>query len=261
MDLATITYGVDAGIARIVLNRPGQLNAISPTLLEELDTVCDAVERDPGVRVATLTGAGRAFSAGADLRAVRELSPDAQKWRQFMGLWHRVFNRLEALPVPVIAGVHGFALAGGLELMLLADLAVADESARLGDQHANFGLVAGGGGSQRLPRLIVARRAKELMLLGGWLSAAQALEWGLVNRVAPAGKLEASVDEIAAALAEKSGSASRTVKALVNRGLDMDLARGLDLELALVAEHMRSADAAEGLRAFAEKRTPVFRPA
>jgi enoyl-CoA hydratase/carnithine racemase len=259
MDLATVRYGVDAGIARIVLNRPDQLNAVSPGLLQELDQICDAVERDSSVRVATLTGAGRAFCAGADLRAVRELSPDAGKWREFMGLWHRVFNRLEALPVPVIAGVHGFALAGGLELMLLADLAVADEGARLGDQHANFGLVAGGGGSQRLPRLIGARRAKELMLLGGWLGAGQALEWGLVNRVAPAGTLQAVVHETAASLADKSGSANRTVKALVNRGLDMDLMRGLDLELALVAEHMRSADAAEGLRAFAEKRSPVFR--
>jgi enoyl-CoA hydratase/carnithine racemase len=260
MDLGAIGYDVDAGIARIVLNRPGQLNAISPALLEELDLVCDAVERDAGVRVATLTGAGRAFCAGADLRAVRELSPDAGKWHEFMGLWHRVFNRLEALPVPLIAGVHGFALAGGLELVLLADLAVADEGARLGDQHANFGLVAGGGGSQRLPRLVGARRAKELMLLGGWLSAGEALQWGLVNRVAAPGRLEAVVQEMAAELAEKSSSANRTVKALVNRGLDMDLARGLDLERQLVADHMRSADAAEGLRAFAEKRTPVFRP-
>jgi enoyl-CoA hydratase/carnithine racemase len=258
MKLTTLTYAVEAGVARIVLNRPDQLNAISPALLEDLDRVAEAIEGDGAVRVATLTGAGRAFCAGADLRAVRELSPDAGAWRGFMRLWHRVFNRVEALPVPVIAGVHGFALAGGLELVLVADLAVADEAARLGDQHANFGLVAGGGGSQRLPRLIGARRAKELMLLGGWLSAPQALEWGLVNKVAPAGQLEAVVGELAAALAEKSGSANRTVKALVNRGLDMSLERGLELELELVAAHMRSADAAEGLRAFAEKRTPVF---
>src|SRR5262245_28006739 len=131
MKLATISYRVEVAIARIVLNRPDQLNAISPALLEDLERVCDAVEHDGGVRVATLTGAGRAFCAGADLRAVRELSPDAQKWNAFMRLWHRVFNRVEALPVPVIAGIHGFALAGGLELMLLADLAVADETARL----------------------------------------------------------------------------------------------------------------------------------
>jgi len=259
MPASTVNYGVDAGVGRIVLDRPEQLNANSPALLEDLDRVCASIEADPEVRAVTLTGAGRAFCAGADLRAVRELSPDAGKWSAFMHRWHRVFNRIEALPVPVIAGIHGFALAGGLELMMLADLAVADEGARLGDQHANFGLVAGGGGSQRLPRLIGARRAKELMLLGGWLSAAQALDWGLVNRVAPAGKLGETVDELAATLAGLSGSANRTVKTLVNRGLDMALARGLELELDQVAEHMRSTDAAEGLRAFAEKRKPVFR--
>ncbi len=259
MDLSTVKYAASDGIARVVLNRPDQLNAISPTLLEDLSRVCDDVEGNTAVRVLTLSAAGRAFCAGADLRAVRELSPDPVKWSRFMALWHRVFNRIEALPVPVIAGVHGLALAGGLELVLVADLVVADEAARLGDQHANFGLVAGGGGSQRLPRLIGARRAKELMLLGGWLSAAQALEWGLVNRVAPPGKLDAVVEELATSLVDKSSSANRTVKALVDRGLDMPLNQGLQLELDLVADHMRGADAAEGLRAFAEKRSPVFR--
>jgi enoyl-CoA hydratase len=259
MDLTTVKYRVSGGLARVVLNRPDQLNAISPTLLEDLARVSDDVEGNTAVRVLTLSAAGRAFCAGADLRAVRELSPDPVKWSRFMALWHRVFNRIEALPVPVIAGVHGFALAGGLELVLVADLVVADEAARLGDQHANFGLVAGGGGSQRLPRLIGARRAKELMLLGGWLSAAQALEWGLVNRVAPPGKLDAVVEELATSLVEKSSSANRTVKALVDRGLDMPINQGLQLELDLVADHMRGADAAEGLAAFAEKRSPMFR--
>src|SRR5713226_6804941 len=250
MDFQTITYATGGGVARVTLNRPDRLNAISPELLQDLDRACDAVEADAAVRVVTLTAAGRTFCAGADLRAVRELSPDPQRWGAFMGRWHRVFDRIEALPLPVIAGVHGLALAGGLELLLVADLVVADEAARLGDQHANFGLVAGGGGSQRLPRLVGARRAKEMMLLGGWLSAAQALDWGLVNRVAPAGTLGAVVDEIAAALAAGSTSAARTVKALVNRAFDTDLAGGLELELSLVATHMRTAEAAEGLRAF-----------
>src|SRR5690349_8957274 len=258
MDFRAITYATGDGIARITLDRPAQLNAISPELLEDLDRACVMVEGDASVRVVTLTAAGRAFCAGADLRAVRELSPDAARWSAFMGLWHRVFDRIEALRVPVIAGVHGLALAGGLELVLVADLVVADEAARLGDQHANFGLVAGGGGSQRLPRLIGARRAKELMLLGGWLGAAEALAWGLVNRVAPAGTVSAVVEEIAATLAAGSASANRTVKALVNRAFDADLGEGLALERRLVALHMRSADAAEGLRAFAEKRKPVF---
>ena len=258
MDFRAITYATGGGVARIILDRPAQLNAISPELLEDLDRACALVEGDASVCAVTLTAAGRAFCAGADLRAVRELSPDAARWSAFMGLWHRVFDRIEALPVPVIAGVHGLALAGGLELLLVADLVVADEAARLGDQHANFGLVAGGGGSQRLPRLIGARRAKELMLLGGWLGAAEALAWGLVNRVAPAGTVTAVVEEIAATLAAGSASANRTVKALVNRAFDAELGEGLALERRLVALHMRSADAAEGLRAFAEKRKPVF---
>jgi enoyl-CoA hydratase/carnithine racemase len=258
MDFQTITYRAGGGIARVTLNRPDRLNAISPELLQDLDRACDAVEADAAVRVVTLTAAGRTFCAGADLRAVKELSPDPQRWGAFMGLWHRVFDRIEALPLPVIAGVHGLALAGGLELLLVADLVVADEGARLGDQHANFGLVAGGGGSQRLPRLIGARRAKELMLLGGWLSAAEALAWGMVNRVVPAGTVAKAVEEMAGTLAAGSGSANRTVKTLVNRAFDTDLAEGLALERRLVAQHMRSADAAEGLRAFAEKRKPVF---
>jgi enoyl-CoA hydratase/carnithine racemase len=258
MDLSTVRYTASGGVARIVLDRPAQLNAISPTLLRDLDRACEAIEGDPGLRVVTLTANGRAFCAGADLRAVEELSPDPVAWSGFMRLWHRVFNRIEALPVPVVAGVNGLALAGGLELVLVADLVVADEAARLGDQHANFGLVAGGGGSQRLPRIIGARRAKELMLLGGWLSAAEALAWGLVNRVAPAGTLGAVVEELASALAAGSASASRTVKSLVNRAFDTDLTSGLEMELHLVAAHMRSRDAAEGLRAFAEKRKPTF---
>jgi enoyl-CoA hydratase/carnithine racemase len=258
MDLSTVTYRASGGIGRVVLNRPAQLNAISPSLLEDLDRVCAAVEGDAAVRVVTLTAAGRAFCAGADLKAVRELSPDPERWNAFTRLWHRVFNRIESLPVPVVAGVHGLALAGGLELTLVADLVVADEGARLGDQHANFGLVAGGGGSQRLPRLVGTRRAKELMLLGGWLSADQACAWGLVNRVTPAGTLAAVVEEMAAALAAKSDSANRTVKVLVNRALDTDLPSGLELEIRLAASHMRSAEAAVGLAAFAEKRQPVF---
>jgi enoyl-CoA hydratase/carnithine racemase len=258
MDLTTVTYTSGDGVARIVLNRPAQLNAISPALLEDLDRACATIESDPAVRAAALTAAGRAFCAGADLRAVRETVGDPARWSAFMSLWHRVFDRIEALPVPLVAGVHGLALAGGLELVLVADLVVMDETARLGDQHANFGLIAGGGGSQRLPRLIGARRAKELMLLGGWVEAPQALAWGLVNRIVPAGQVDEAVMALARELASKSVGASRVAKQLVDRGLDLTLQEGLALERRLAGEHMRSADAAEGLRAFAEKRAPVF---
>jgi enoyl-CoA hydratase/carnithine racemase len=253
-----VTLRIQGAVARAVLDRPAQLNAVSPELLHDLDAVCDRIEPDPAIAVLTITGAGRAFCAGADLRVVRALAPDATRWAEFMALWRRVYDRVERLPQVVIAGVHGMALAGGLELVLVADLVVAEETARLGDQHANFGLVAGGGGSQRLPRLIGARRAKELMLLGGWLTAAQALDWGLVNRVAPAGQLAATIEALARELADKSHAASRVAKTLVDRGLELPLAEGLDLEARLAAEHMRGADAREGLAAFAEKRRPAF---
>jgi enoyl-CoA hydratase/carnithine racemase len=251
--VTTVRLERDGRVIRVVLDRPAQLNAISPELLRDLDAACAAIEEDRDVRVVTLTGAGRAFCAGADLGVVEELAPDPARWAAFMDLWHRVFDRVERLPVPVVAGVHGLALAGGLELTLVCDLVVADEEARLGDQHANFGLVAGGGGSQRLPRLVGARRAKELMLLGGWLSARQALEWGLVNRVAPAGTVGDATRALAAELARKSGAASRTAKRLVDRGLDLDLRDGLALEKRTVAAHMRTEDAAAGLRAFRER--------
>src|SRR5262249_50577023 len=176
------------------------------------------------------------------------------EWWSFMRLWHRVFNRVEALPVPVVAGVHGLALAGGLELTLVCDLVVADEEARLGDQHVNFALVAGGGGSQRLPRLIGARRAKELMLLGGWIDARQALVWGLVNRVAPAGAVDETTLGPAREPASQSTAPNRTAQLLVDRGLDVDLRTGLALEQRLVAEHMLGEEARAGLRAFAERR-------
>ena len=258
IELTTLRLDRDGPVARLVLNRPAQLNAINRQMLEDLGTACGLVEGDPSIKVVTLTGEGRAFCAGADLRTVEGLSPDSKKWEEFIRFWHRVFNRIEALPVPVIAAVHGMALAGGLELTMVADLVIADEAARLGDQHANFGLVAGGGGTQRLPRLIGLRRAKELMLLGHWLSAREALEWGLINRVVPAGQLREKLNELAGQLASLSGSANRTVKLLANRGLDLPLADGLELEIRSVGQHMKSADAREGLSAFVEKRKPKF---
>ncbi|MBI4590206.1 MAG: enoyl-CoA hydratase/isomerase family protein [Candidatus Rokubacteria bacterium] len=257
-ELEALRWERDGSIFDLVLNRPAQLNAINRQMLLDLAAVCDTVERDASLKVVTLTGEGRAFCAGADLRTVREVATDPQKWEEFIRLWHRVFNRIEALPIPVIAGVHGMALAGGLELTMVADLVIADEDAKLGDQHANFGLVAGGGGTQRLPRLIGLRRAKELMLRGQWLSAREALEWGLINRVVSTGRLRESVREMAGQLATLSGSANRTVKMLANRGMDLALGDGLELEIRAVEEHMRSADCREGLSAFLEKRKPKF---
>jgi enoyl-CoA hydratase/carnithine racemase len=253
-----IAFTREGAVARVVLSRPAQLNAITPGMLEDFARVCDVLENDPGLKVLVLTGAGRAFCAGADLSVVAECASDPEAWRAFNETWHRVFDRIERLPQVVVAGVHGLALAGGLELTLVCDLVVADAESRLGDQHANFGLIAGGGASHRLPRAVGPRRAKELMLLGGWLTAAQALSWGLVNRVAPAGELAAVLDDVARDLGGKSGAAARAIKELVNRAGDDTAAEALERERAAIARHLLTADAREGLRAFAEKRPPVF---
>ena len=252
--MTTVRLERDGAVAHVILDRPAQLNAISPELLRDLDQACAGIEGDPNVRAVALTATGRAFCAGADLSVVQELAPDPERWRAFMDLWHRVFDRLERLPMPVVAGVHGLALAGGLELTMVCDLVIVDAETRLGDQHANFALVAGGGGSQRLPRLVGARRAKELMLLGGWLDAQQALGWGLVNRVVPAGTVVDATLALARELADKSVEASRTAKFLIDRGFDLDLRTGLELEKRVVAEHMQGEDAQAGLRAFAERK-------
>jgi enoyl-CoA hydratase/carnithine racemase len=254
--MTTVRLERDGAVAHVILDRPAQLNAISPELLRDLDRACATIEGDAAVRAVALTASGRAFCAGADLRVVQALAPDPERWRGFMDLWHHVFDRVEGLPVPVIAGVHGVALAGGLELTLVCDLVIADAEARLGDQHANFALVAGGGGSQRLPRLVGARRAKELMLLGGWLDAQQALAWGLVNRVAPAGTVVRATLALAHELAGKSAAASRVAKRLIDRGLDVDLRTGLALERRVVGEHMQGEDARAGLRAFIDRKKP-----
>lgn len=248
------------GVAKITLNRPQVLNAIDKETLIELEAAADDIEQDETVRVVVITGAGRAFCAGADLKSVGAALDDRLKTEEFIRLWHRAYSAIENLSKPVIAAVNGMALAGGLELVEACDLAVAVESAQLGDQHANFGLVPGGGGTQRLPRLIGVRRAKELLLTGRWLSAAEAKEIGLVNWIAPEGKLDDIVKNITDDLVKnKSPMASMMIKSLVNRGMQADLSTGLELEVQGVLRHFATEDVAEGIAAFRQKRPPAFK--
>ena len=244
----------DAGaVAWLTLNRPAQLNALDYPTLDGLAAALDAIEAEDAIRVVVLTGAGdKAFCAGADIKGFQPTvaAGPAATLRDFVRRGQRVTSRLENFPKPVIAAVNGLCLGGGAELMEACHLAIASERARFSQPEVKLGLVPCFGGSQRLPRLIGARRAKELMLLGGWLTAEQALAWGLVNRVAPRGTVAQATLDLARELAAKSGAASRTAKLLVDRGLDVDLRTGLELEKRKVAEHMRTDDAAAGLRAF-----------
>jgi enoyl-CoA hydratase/carnithine racemase len=246
------------GIAKITLNRPEVLNAINRELVLELQKAIEDVEQDDSIRVVIITGAGRAFCAGADLASLRELLGRPQEIEKFVRQFHKVASAIENLGKPVIAAVNGFCLAGGIEIIEFCDIVIAAEDAKIGDQHANYGLLAGGGGTQRLPRIVAIRKAKELLLTGDCVTAAEAERIGLVNKVVPADRLEEEAMQLARKLAEKSPLASKAAKLLVNQGMQTDLATGLELELRTFVHHLGSEDVAEGLKAFAEKRKPVF---
>jgi enoyl-CoA hydratase/carnithine racemase len=261
MDFNTIILEKKQGIARITLNRPKQLNAVSKEVLIDLGKAIADVEKDESIRVLIMAANGRAFCAGADLTFLNSILHDAYAMREFLELWRSVYDSIEALGKPVIAMIQGIALAGGLELVTACDLAIASEDAQLGDQHAVFGLIPGGGNSQRLPRLIGVRKAKELLFTGDWVSAKDAERLGLVNKAVPADKLEETVNELAAKLAaERSPLATRLMKNLVNQGIQIKLSAGLDLELVEAVHHYTtSEDFKEGLGAFTEKRKPTFK--
>ena len=258
MEFTNIILEKKDHIAKITLNRPEALNAIDPTTYMELHAAAEDIEADDEIRVVIITGKGRAFCAGADLKAIRSILGHADQVLKFLEGCHRAYNAIENLSVPVIAAVNGIALAGGIELVEACDIVIASETAQLGDQHANFGLVAGGGGTQRLTRQIGFKKAKELLLTGDWLSAKEAEALGLVNKVVPADKLEEAANEMAQKLAKKSPMASKCIKMLANKGIQADLYTGLQMEISAVAAHFLTEDFAEGLKAFDERREPHF---
>ena len=261
MHFETLLYEQRGMACWITLNRPEALNALNGQLIDELGHALDAAEADDTIRAAVLTGAGRAFCAGADLKYVRGilLGDDVEALRSFMVRTGRMFDRVEAFEKPLIAAVNGIAAAGGIELVLACDLVVAVESARIGDAHANYGLLPGGGSSIRLPRKIGPSRAKQLLYTGEFLPAATLHDWGLVNEVVADDALSSAVDTLLDKLVAKSPLVLRHMKQLVDDGLDMPLAPALRLEAAAWEAHGQSADVREGLTAFVEKRTPVYR--
>ena len=260
MNYENIIFEKKDGIAKITLNRPEVLNALNREMILEIGNALEDAEKDNAVRVVVITGSGRAFCAGADLNFVREelSSPWAQQ--EFFRMSNRILiNAIENLSKPVIAAVNGFAFALGFTIMLACDLVIASEDALIGDQHINFGLVSLGGNTQRTPRIVGIRKAKEIILTGEKLSAKEAERIGLVNRVVPAGELESAADDMAAKLADKSPIAIRIAKTLINRALQTDLTTASELELMSLVANVSSEDYQEGIRAFNEKRKPVFK--
>ena len=258
-DYANVVLTRDAEIATIRLNRPDAMNALSWELVADLSAAAAEVGADPAVKALVLRGAGRAFCAGADLKYFQSCFEHPARVHEYLRHINAALFQLEELPIPVIAVVHGFALAGGLELLMACDLALVAEDARIGDQHVNFGLMPGGGSTQRLPRLVGPQRAMELLTTGRWLSGAEAVEWGLALRAAPADGLDAALDELTAPLRGKSRPGLAWIKSVTRRGRDLPIREGVALEgMAFVQYVAASTHPAEGVQAFIEKRTPQF---
>ena len=251
-----VVYAERDRIAWITLNRPDKLNALNREVFGELGAALDRLERSPDALVGVLHGAGRAFAAGADIQDYVDIS--VHDYRAFMDVGRAVSDRLASLAKPVIAAVQGFALGGGFELVLACDLVVAADNARFGLPETKLGLVPGGGGTQRLTRLVGRTRATELMIAGRFLTADEAHAWGIVNHVVAKDDLLARAEELAGVVAAQAPEAVSTIKRIVREGADASLATALSLEQDATARLVVSDDAREGIAAFIEKRPPSF---
>ena len=253
----SVLHSVREGVGVIEINRPEKFNCISEGVLDGIAQAMESFEKDDGVRSVLVCSAGKNFCTGADLAQVLERL-DRGEFAAFGDKGHAVFRALEESDLATVVAIQGLALAGGLELMLACDVAFAGEGARLGDQHAQYGLIPGWGGSQRLSRIVGVRRALDLMYSARWISAEEACSWGLVNYVVPDGELRGKAFEYCLRLAKRSRTGIGVMKRLAYDGLERTLADGLALEAKVVADAMRSSDTKEGLAAFQERREPNF---
>lgn len=256
--LPTVIYEAHDRVAHITLNRPEVLNAINPTLMVELDQALDRAAGDQSVKAVVIRGAGgRALSAGADLKHFQQkgVLHDVGDHLRFTAQLRDLYIKVEQLPLPVIAVIDGYALAGGLELALACDLILCTDDAQIGDQHANYGLIAGAGGTQRLPRRIGNQKALELLFTGRRLNGQEAVAYGLALRSASRDRIDATLEELLALLRTKSRVGLGLMKSTVKRGRELPLREALDIERLVVQEYFSChADAIRGVADFNAKK-------
>lgn len=252
-----LTIEIHDGIGLLTVNRPDALNALNNEVLDELYEAVGILEDAPDVGVLILTGAGKAFVAGADIAAMHGMNP--LEGRRMMANGHRVMNRIENLSKPVIAAVNGFALGGGCELAMACDIRIASEHAKFGQPEVNLGIIPGFGGTQRLPRLVGPGMAKYLIMTGEIIKADEALRIGLVEKVVPTNELMDTAKAIAKAILTKAPIAVAAAKAVINSGAGLSMSAASQLEVEATTGPLSSEDKSEGMGAFLEKRTPAFR--
>jgi 2-(1,2-epoxy-1,2-dihydrophenyl)acetyl-CoA isomerase len=247
---------IEQGVMSVVLQRPEVLNAYSEEMLDGLAQAMEEARRNPEVKTVVVSGAGRAFCAGGDVKSMAGLSP--LDINDFVGKLNHLVRSMSKLEKPIIAAVHGYAAGAGLCLALACDLIVASDDAKLSAGFAQIGLVADGGGMFFLPRTLGTYRAKEMLFTGKVLSAAKAQEWGIVNEIYPADQLIEEVKKLAIQLANGPSRTFAMIKKLSNQALSADLEAMLEMERNAQTVMANTPDHREGVQAFREKRRPLF---
>ena len=255
MAFENILVEIESPIATVTLNRPKVLNALSPELIKELTTALGELDADESVRAVVLTGGPKVFAAGADIGDMADRGPVEQLRRDQTGRW----VALAGFSKPLIAAVNGYALGGGCEVMLMCDLIVAGDSARLGQPEINLGIIPGAGGTQRWPRTAGKYAAMEVMLTGAPITAERAYQLGIVNKVVPSEMTIEVAKRVARQLAEKPPLAVRMAKEAVLKAFEAPLSEGLASERKSFYFLFASEDQKEGMHAFLEKRKGVFK--
>lgn len=248
-------------IGILELNRPDKHNCLSGDVIDRLHEGLDQLEASSTVSVLLLCARGKSFSAGADLSDVERKRSDPHVLRRFLENGISLQRRFETSRLPAVAAVQGLCLAGGLEMVLACDVIFCTHSARIGDQHARFGLLPGWGGSQRLPKIVGLRRSLDLFLSGRWLDGETARDWGLVNYVVEDAALMTEAMEYCTLMAGYSPEGLAAMKKLARNGYEMPLDQGLRMETDLAVSLLRGKAVSEGLNAFVERRKPNFLPA
>ena len=244
------------GVGILTMNRPAALNALNAETVGELAEFFNAAAKDSAIKVIVLTGAEKAFVAGADIKEMLPMSAaEGQAW---CTMAQGVFNLIETLPQPVIAAVNGFALGGGCELAMACDIRIASAKAKFGQPEVTLGIIPGFAGTQRLPRLVGKGVAKELIYTGDMIDAAEALRIGLVNKVVAPEELLPTATTMAQKIMSRGMFAVQTAKAAIHHGLNTDLATGSAYEAAMFGVTCATEDKKEGMTAFVEKRKAAF---
>ncbi|MEP7153030.1 MAG: enoyl-CoA hydratase-related protein [Nitrospira sp.] len=251
-----LSCNIDGAVATLLINRP-PANTLTPELLAELSTAVDQLVEDDAVKVVVLTGTGRFFIAGADIRLLAAISSALQGERIALQ-GQAILNQIEALEKPVIAAINGACLGGGLELAMCCHIRLVAEGSRLGQPEINLGIMPGFGGTQRLPRIVGQSKAIELILTGDSISAQEAKAIGLVSQVFPPEDLLRQAQGLARTIASKGHVALRASFRAIRHGVELDLRDGLALEARLFGQLCDTDDKREGLAAFLEKRQPRF---